>query len=220
MNTNEIILKTNNFVTQLNVCENALQNHEMIAIIGEPGYGKTTALDSFTSMHRDCVIYDRAQKSMTAKLFYSSIYNKFSGESFNPSYSIYYYIRKVANRFNENSLNKLLIIDEAGKFSPGMLEYIHELRDLTNETTGIILAGPEYFEEHIVKWKEQKITGIPEVYSRISSWVRLMPPTNNEKIELVRAHGIHDKDFEKFIKSSPDFRDVKNKIKNYLKNKA
>ena len=47
-----------------------------------------------------------------------------------------------------------------------------------------------------------------------------MPPTNNEKIELVRAYEIHDKDFEKFIKSSLDFRDVKNKITNYLKNKA
>ena len=114
----------------------------------------------------------------------------------------------------------MLIIDEAGKFSPRMLEYLHELRDLTTDTTGIILAGPEYFEEHLINWKDKKVTGIPEVYSRITTWVKLRPPTSNEKIELIRAYNIHDNDFEKFIKYSLDFRDVKNKITNYLTDKA
>ena len=123
METTEPILETNNFTTIFRACKDALKNKKMISIIGGPGFGKTTALEAFYNSYREIVVYDKAQKSMNAKLFYSSIYNKIDGgESYDTSLSIYFLIRKVANKFIEDSANKLLIIDEAGKFNQGMLE--------------------------------------------------------------------------------------------------
>jgi DNA transposition AAA+ family ATPase len=220
METAEPILETNNFLTIFSACKDALVHKKMISIIGGPGYGKTTALESFRNTHKDIVIYDRAQKSMNAKLFYSSIYNNIVGENYNPNLSTYFLIRKAANKFNEDSNNKLLIIDEAGKFNPEMLEYLHEFRDLTKETTGIVMAGPDYFESNIKTWNSKMRPGIPEIYSRISLWVELKPPTHEESIALAKAYGINDKTFEQYLKRSQDFRQVKNYIMNYLTAKS
>jgi len=218
MENDGILLEFDNYVTTLEACKDAHQYKRMISVIGEPGYGKSTALETYLNEYSDCVVYIDAQITMNAKLFYSSIYNEISGESYDPTMPLYFIIRRAANKFNEDSKNKLLIIDEAGKFSPKMLEYLHEFRDLTKSTTGIILAGPKYFEEYVIKWNKKMLRGIPEVYSRISVWIALKPPTEEETVTMIRAYGINDKEFEKYvIKTKHDFRAIKNAIDNYLR---
>jgi hypothetical protein len=165
--------------------------------------------------YREQVVYVKAQKSMNAKLFYSSIYNKMVGESYNPKLSTHFIIRKTANKFNESNTNKLLIIDEAGKFTQLMLEYLHEFRDETQGTTGIVLVGPEYFAHNMETWNNKMVDGMPEVYSRISHWVELKAPTFNEKVALANAYGIFDKVFINYLKKANDFRLIKNLILNY-----
>jgi type II secretory pathway predicted ATPase ExeA len=218
MEKTDIVIETDNFATIMKVCNETLVNKEMNAIIGEPGYGKTTAFEAFSFNYDSNVFYVRAQKSLNSKEFFSLIYNTIGSESYNPSYTISYLIRKTANKFTENSSNKLLIIDEAGKFNMGMLEYLHEFRDLTQQTTGIILGGPDYFKSRVKDWKDANKPGIPEVYSRINSWIDLEPPTSKEKMALANEYGVFDKVFIKYLdKNCHDFRKIVVAIKKYLK---
>lgn len=221
MEKTDIIIATDNFATIMEVCNETLVHKEMNAIIGEPGYGKTTAFEAFRFKFERSVFYVRAQKSLNSKELFSLIYNTIGSENYNPTYTISYLIRKTASKFTEDSSNKLLIIDEAGKFNMGMLEYLHEFRDLTQQTTGIILGGPDYFRNRVKDWKDSNKPGIPEIYSRINSWIDLEPPTSKEKMALANEYGIFDKPFIKYLdKYCHDFRKTVNEIKNYLKSQS
>lgn len=211
----EIILETDNLKAIHMACMDALVNKKMIAIIGSAGLGKTTALASFKSIHPDIVYMVKAQKSMNARIFYSTLSNSIGDDSYQSTLPIYFCIRKAANIFNEDSSNKLLIIDEAGKFSPTMLEFLHEFRDLTMGTTGIVLAGVEYFQTNLERWNDSNRNGIPEVYSRIGAWQPLSKPKYSEVLSLIRAYGIKDAEFERFNKGVSDFRVLTNRISNY-----
>lgn len=210
------ILKTSNFSSVYEACKDALISKRMISIIGDSGWGKTTALKSFARDYGDIVVYDKASKSMNAKIFFSSINSKLGGEGYDQNLPLYFLIRKVANKFNEDSSNKLLIIDEAGKFTPEALEYLHEFRDLTMDSTGIVLAGPKYFETRVRNWKDKNRPGMPEIFSRIGVWIDLKLPTLEEKIAICIAYGINNPQSILEFSEVITFRDVENFVKNYL----
>ncbi len=212
----KILLETSNFRTINTACQDALINHKMIGIIGQPGYGKTTALNSFMNSLQDNVVIVTVSASMSAKIFYSTIINTFGDSSYKSSEHLYFLIQKAVNMFNVNNENKLLIIDEAGKLSPKMLEYLHEFRDKTMEHTGIILAGVDYFRSNIMKWRNSGKVGIPEFCSRISSWQVLEKPTKDEIVALINAYGIKDDDFVKACLNINELRTLTNHIQDYL----
>jgi len=216
-NFKEIILETENLKATHMACMKALDNKEMIAIISSPGLGKTIALHTFKSKHPDRVYMLRVQLGMNARLFHSSLSDLFGNDSYQSKPPINFCIKEAANFFNKDSTNKLLIIDGIGKFSPKMLELLCEFRDLTMITTGIILAGDEYFQFNLkyLKDKNSNKKGISEVYSRIVAWLPLSKPSYLEIVSLIRAYGIKDSEFEKFNTGVSDFRTLTNRIINY-----
>jgi len=210
------ILQTDNYVTIFNTCKDALVNQKMIAIIGAPGYGKTTALGSFKKEFQENTVIIKAQKSMSPKIFFSTILNIYGDEKYTSTMNLNRCIYNAAELFNSEQYNKLLIIDEAGKFSPPMLEYMHEFRDLTLFSTGIVLAGVDYFKSNLEHWTEQNRVGIPEVYSRINSWQCLKAPTIREIAAIVKSYGIEDEGFVRAHRHVNDYRILVNRIKDYL----
>lgn len=212
----EIILATDNLKATHMACMDALDNKRMIAIIGSPGLGKTTALVSFKSKHPDGVYIVSAQAGMNARLFNSSLSDSFGNDRYQSKLSMNFCIKEAANFFNEDSSDKLLIIDGVGKFSPKMWEFLYEFRDLTIDTTGIILSDVEYFQTNLERWKDSNKNGIPEIYSRIGLWQHLLRPNYSEVVSLIRAYGINDSEFERFNKNVSDFRILTHRIYNYL----
>ena len=213
---NNIII-TKNLKTIHNVCMDTLENQKMISIIGPTGYGKTTGVITFQKKNRDNVIVIKASKSSNASIFYSSMYNSIGDSSHKPNLHRYYAIRMAARAFTSKKKKMLLIIDEANKFSPSMLEYLHEFRDLTRNNTGIILSGTMEFKTNIEKWKDSGKSGIPEFYGRINTFKTLFEPSDDEIVSILREYGIHDRAFEKECKDNViDFRDLTSRAKNYL----
>jgi len=215
----ELLIETDNFATTTQTCEDAWLNRNMNAVVGETGLGKTTALISHLRNHPECTYYVKVTKSMNVKLFYSSIYSSTGLMDFDTQMPIYYVIRKASNFFCQDSTNKLLIIDEAGKFTPPMLEFLHELRDLTKRSLGIILAGPEYFQTRIEEWEKNGIPGVPELYSRINYWQKLEEPLFKEVKAFIRKHDINDIEFENENKGVQNFRVLKFRVLRYLEMK-
>ena len=176
---NEKIINTNNFSTIKTCCRDAQNQSKMIGITGYPGAGKTTALLHYYKNDPN-TFYVKVQPSMRPKVFYSKILQNMGVPDQNNGIQLHYLIQKIAFILKNSNEKNLLIIDEAGKFSPRMLEYLHELRDETNENTGIILAGPDYFHSNLIKWVNRGKEGMPEVYRRINMWEELNKPTFSE----------------------------------------
>lgn len=213
----DFIIGTSNYNTIDAICKLALKESEMIGIIGFPGAGKTTGLETFTENNSN-VYYVKATKSMNAKQFYNCILNEMGIEGNNLGKSLYDLINNIAYRLNYNKLRKLIIIDEAGKFKPAFLEYLHELRDKTTDTTGIVIAGPQYFRDNLVKWKDRGVVGIPEFYRRVNYWEQLSPPTIEETRAFCHQFKIKDpKVIASIHERCQNFSEIIQAIKIHLK---
>lgn len=188
----ELIIKTNNFKTVENCCLDAQNQSKMIGVIGFPGAGKTTALKYYYKNDQN-TYYVKVQPSMRPKVFYSKMLQNMGVPDQDQGIQLHYLIQKIANILKNKNEKNLLIIDEAGKFTPKMLEYLHELRDETSENTGIILAGPVYFRSNLIKWVNSDKDGMPEIYRRINMWEELEKPTLSEVSAICIAYGLKSK---------------------------
>ncbi|MBX2976620.1 MAG: ATP-binding protein [Ignavibacteriaceae bacterium] len=212
------IIGTSNFNTIKDLCSDTMNHSKMTAIIGYPGAGKTTALEWFTSEH-EFVYYLKVEPSMSARQFYTKILNVMGIEGKHLGNTLHDLINDIAFRLNYNPIKKLLIVDEAGKFKMKFLEYLHEIRDKTDKSTGIVLAGPEYFHENLKKWKNKGIIGVPELYRRINHWEYLSPPTITETRKLCEMIGLTDEHVIKEIhNTSENFSEITYKAENELIN--
>jgi DNA transposition AAA+ family ATPase len=211
----DVILNTANFQAVQKACNDAMVNTKMIAINGEPGYGKTLALKYFRSGNKN-VFMITAKASMGAKTFWleilQSIY-KAEGYPEKTEYRpLYFILRRISDALNRLG-NSLIIIDEAGRLDDRMLEFLHEVRDQTENTAGIILAGPNYFKSNLVKWVSRDKKGIPEFFRRINYWLELQPPSPIEVKKLCESYEITNNDIIKVLQSRcKNFGTLRNEI--------
>lgn len=196
-----IILSTHNFQVIQKACNDAMVNTKMIAINGEPGYGKTIALQYFKANNKN-VFMITAKPSMGAKTFWLEILQAMYKAEAYPEKTehrpLYFILRRIADSFNRLG-NALLIVDESGKLTDRQLEYMHEVRDQTENTAGIILAGPNYWKTNLVRWVARERKGMPEFSRRINYWVELQEPTQIEVKKLCEAYGITNPDIIKVL---------------------
>lgn len=218
----EKTIETDNLISIQEVCLEALIYSKLIGVIGEPGYGKTTGLQYFTKSYKEQgnVYYVRLRKSMTTRNFYSEVLNSITEESGTSKGSVFSMINRIAFLLNNSGVKNLLIFDEAGRLTKNQWHYVQEVRDLTEKSTGIIIAGPKYFSEKINEWKDKNVEGIPEVYRRINTWVYLKPPTKREIKTIVRAYNITDEEFLKEALKMKNFAELTYLILSYLRIKG
>lgn len=211
MNQNKLV-DTQNFTIISNTCNDAKNQSKMIAIIGYPGAGKTTALNYYYEKNPN-TYYVKVQPSMRPKIFYSTILQSMGIPDQQNGVALHFLIKKIAFQLNQSNEKNLLIIDEAGKFTSRMLEYIHELRDLTSETTGIILAGPDYFQINLKKWVNSNKDGMPEIYRRINGWQPLLKMTKAEVVAMCEVYGLKNKNIQNdLFRLCTNFGELHNRI--------
>jgi len=212
----EKTLSTTNFSTLQALCKDAQAHSQFIGVVGYPVAGKTTSLQHYYEKTSHA-FYIRAKPSMSAKQFFYSLLFELGIEGKSQGNSLHDLINSAAHQLNYTKSKKLLIIDEAGKFKPKFLEYLHELRDNTENNTGIVMAGPEYFKKNIFKWGDRGIVGIPELLRRVNHWEELDYPTDDEIHAFCEAYGVKDAQFmEKLKDMKLSFADLVNEIKIFL----
>ncbi len=209
------IFTTVNFNIIYEICSIAQKKRKMYAIIGYTGAGKTVGLKYYKNKFKN-VIYITVRKSMTSKEFYISLLRSIGYEGDAINLSLYVIINLIIEKINLAKENCLLIIDEAGKFKPSQLEYVHELRDQTQDKMGIILSGPEYFYDNLLKWKASKVVGIPEVFRRIQMFENLPSISFTEAKNICLKKGVNDiKIIRKIFKRTDNYSELMNNIENY-----
>lgn len=208
-----VVLNTVNFQTVFHACEEAKSRHRMIGIIGYTGSGKTTALRKFYKANEN-TYYVMSKKTMTAKQFLLEILRQM-GVSFNGS--AFQIVDRIQLELNKQ-INPVIVIDEAGKLSPRVFQYIHDLRNETENSCGIVLAGVEYFKTNLEKAVQRNKEGMPEFYDRICAWQTLVPPTKYELRAICQAHGVSDEHIVKPMLVAANFRRLMNQIDNHKHN--
>jgi DNA transposition AAA+ family ATPase len=207
--TNWAIVSTSNFEIIQTMCGDAQFNNKMLGLIGYTGAGKTTALKDYYHNQKK-VYYMVGKKSMRPKRFFATLLRQM-GVSYMGT--IGDMIERIALEFNKQP-DSLLIIDEAGKLDQTMFMYLHDLRDETIDTTGILLAGVEYFKTNLEKAVEKQKQGMPEFMGRITAWQELDPPSKNEAKAICIANGISDEKLVKELVNIKDYRQLSNQIIN------
>ena len=202
------LVRTSNLDTIHAICNDASKTHKMVGIIGYTGAGKTKALTSYLSNPN--TFYVVCKKTMKPKQFFQKILLVMG---INYSGTIYELIERISEELNSLE-NPLLIIDEAGKLTHTMMLYLHDLRDSTMETTGIILAGVEYFKTNLEKVVSKQKEGMPEFFRRVMTWQVLNPPTYAEIQAICKANGLEDIAAITRFKRISDFGTLQNAIIN------
>lgn len=210
----EAVMLNTKALTTIEYCCRLAQQHNMfIGITGETGYGKSTSFDYFRKNNSN-VFQVTIEKSMNSADLYFDLANQLGikGLDLNKT-RLNPLIRSVSYTLNNNSHQNLIILDEAGKFTPRKLLFLHELRDATKESTGIIVAGPQYFRTKIESWANEQREGIPELYRRIQDWVTVDKPSKAEMTMLCKESGVKAPDYVKaLIAESANLGDLSNKI--------
>lgn len=203
------IVGTSNYNSVHNICRKTQNGRQLNVIIGYTGAGKTVALSDYYRANEN-VYYMVCKNSMNRKQFLSAILAemgvKFMG-------SVYDMVNKIVDLLNENP-GSLLIIDEAGKVSTNVLLDLHDIRNATMYSAGILLAGCEYFQTNIDKAVTKEKIGYPEFHSRIINWNILSRPTKVEITAICHANGINEDSTIKELYRLPNYRLVYNAITN------
>lgn len=208
------IIKTANFEATYKICNDAKRSGKMLGIIGYTGAGKTTALNEYYRRKKN-VFLVTCKKSMKPRQFFEKLLKQLGADY---TGTIYDMIEKASEILNSKT-NPLLIVDEAGKLSPALLLYLHDLRDNTIGHAGMVLAGVDYFKTNLLKAVTKQKEGMPELFGRITAWYELRP-INKAEIEAVSlANGLEDKTtINELVRGEnrvKDFRELYNAITNY-----
>lgn len=204
------MVPTTGYRTITAACDDARQRRRMVALVGSAGFGKTATLRDYTRRQRNVFLVE-SKESMKPKFFFRMLLRemgiRFEG-------SVFEMIERAADELSRRP-HSLLIVDEAGKLSQTLLLLIHDLRNYTEDTAGIVLAGVDYFQSNLEKGVSRGKRGMEEFYSRIAVWQHLPAPTAREKRMVAEANGITDTAQIAEVQKKPNYRECFNAINNF-----
>ena len=203
------IVRTANFNTVQNICDDARVKNSIVAVMGDTGVGKTIGLTAYYKSNPYTYMVT-CKISMNAKEFFGAILESM-GISFTGTK--YKMISRIADELNAQDA-PLLIIDEASKLNEKALMLLHDLWDSIDNSSGIVLAGVGYFKTNLVKAVQKNKTGMPEFNSRISQWRFLNKPTKRELRKMCEVNGLEDEEQIKRVSRLDNFRTLNHFIKN------
>lgn len=203
------LVGTSNYNSIQTICKQTQSQSQLNAIIGYTGSGKTTGLyDYYMSVPN--VYYLQCKNSMNRRQFLSALLAEMGVNFIGSTYDM---VKQICDLLNSQQ-NPLIIIDEAGKVSTNVLLDLHDIRNETLYSAGIIIAGCEYFQRNIEKAVTKDKTGYPEFHGRVVNWNMLNKPTRAEIQAICKANGVVDEDTIKDFQKLPNFRLLYNAISN------
>jgi hypothetical protein len=208
-----LVRRTGNFNAIQNICNEAQEEHRMMAICGNTGLGKTTALEYYRR-HTGNTFYVLSDVLMKPKDMLRAIMRSM-GIEMDGSLS------EMLNRIIDKGLeieNLLLVIDDSGKLMehPKCYFIIQLIYDRWEGHSGIVLAGMPVFREFMKKMVLKGKNGFPELARRISHWEFLKPMESAFVSAAAADYGITDTNAVKLIaERCTNYGDVKNMLINY-----
>lgn len=183
------LVKTDNLKTVFNTCERAYQLRKNLVVIGEGGYGKTTALESYkknAEANGRKVVYYNAHKHKTRKQFITGL--MYALECYEIG-TIPDQLTAITKKVRNSDI--LLIIDEVSSLERYNVVIIKDVMDALKDLCGIVFAGTPYFinnlndgankNRHLFSETRRRLFMLPEI---------LKAPTEAEAEEIFKLNGV------------------------------
>lgn len=197
-------------------CQDALQNNLFVLLLGETGYGKSFG---FTNVRKEnkYVFLKEIVSTSDPKIFNDEVVSFLEQRKYE-SQKLHNAIKKASNLVNQLDSKSLFIIDEAGHFKMSMHKHTRQFRDKTANNAGLIISGPDKFNEDLELAAERNVHGIRELLSRVDYTVQLDPPLRAEYIAICEVNGIEDPNLiEEMIDDVQNFRKLNKRILKYYR---
>ena len=204
-------------------CLDAMNRKKMIGIVDYTGAGKSFALNKFKRENKGVYLVELGP-SVPPKEMYIQILNQIRGEDISRSESISNIKRQIRLELQESSGHNLIIIDEASRYEKERVSYFHELRNMTQIYSGLIISGHKDFEKLLFKWTSQGVKGVEEFKSRFSYITQLARPTVNEVKDFFKINNLLTTEKERNLfkeiveidRDNLNFRMIRNLIMEHL----
>jgi len=152
----------------------AHRDGEICVITGDPGLGKTKALEHYQSKYPKKVAYLRAYKGMNVKTLVGKLHQTFFGGNGNGSRNDM--VEDLCVKLKD--ANRCIVIDQAEYLNLTALETLREIHDASE--CGMVLAGTENLRENL----RGRNKSLAQIWSRVRRIIRLdrLTPEDVEKI--------------------------------------
>jgi len=200
-----------------NACRTAIEEKQLIVLIGKTGYGKSIGLLSYKKGNQNECIYSAIKPAQRAKGYFSGLIHTLHGNPgdetvFKQSY-IHWLIEKSSFEIMARKTPSLLIVDEAGNFKRNSQSFLRQIWDNIGGKCGMIISGPSRYEKNLHQWNEDDSSGIPEFVSRINNWITIPEPSYDDISLICLRNNIEDKKVIQYIyENSPHLRRVKSYV--------
>lgn len=210
------ILKTANYDSTWEICNDAQEEGKMMVNFGPTGSGKTTALNAYYNQTNNCYMI-LANIFMKPKDMLLAIGSQLNIELSGNCNDM---VEAIVDRFTSLQY-PLLIIEDAGKLAdhPKCFGVIQLLFDKMIGRCGIVLSGTEYLHKYIIKMAGKDAMGFREFKRRITYWNRLKEGVEMKFIKKVCERiGITDESAMDYVaKNTSNYGDVSELLRTYTR---
>lgn len=189
----------------------AQNNHNVYAITGEAGTGKSFSLRLYAQNNRRAHLLSCAEywnKKMFMQELLIAMGREYSG------YTIGEMMQEVVHTLKQQEC-PLIILDEADKLNDQSLYFFITLYNLLEDRCGIVLVATDHLAKRIKRGRALNKKGYKEIYSRIGrKCIELKGAGTVDITSVCIANGITDRKQIKEVidESEGDLRRVKRKI--------
>jgi DNA transposition AAA+ family ATPase len=210
------VLKTSNFDSTWEICNDAQEEGKMMVNFGPTGCGKTTALEAYYNKTNNCYMV-LANLFMKPKDMLLAIGAELGIEM---SGNLNDMLDAIVDKLVSLQY-PLLIIEDAGKLAdhPKCFGVIQLLYDKLKGRCGIVLSGTEYLHKYIMKMAAKDALGFRELKRRITYWNKLKEGVEPKFIVTIAEKLlITDKAAQDYIlKNTTNYGDVSELLRTYMR---
>ncbi|PLW90015.1 ATP-binding protein [Mucilaginibacter sp.] len=207
--------ETENYLTVLDLLEDAKLSSRAHALIGRASWGKDTGIKAFKRNHTD-ILSVNCNKLLSERYMLMELLKSGGYMATGTAYAMQDRLVDVVNK----STNPLLIINEMEKLKPGPFDYFITLFNSTEDNAGIILSGTPYLQTRILNGIAAGKPGYDEIYSRIGcKFIELERPSKKDVRLICNANGVADalevsEIYNEYKNAGYDLRRVKKLVQN------
>jgi len=202
---------TKNTAAILELCEDAKINARFLAVAGDTGLGKTTALRHFCQKNQNAY-YVLCSVTMSRKDFLSAILRSIGHDV---EGSLHNRTRSIITKLGEME-QPVLILDDFGKLSDSCIRMIQLIYDGLEGRCGIVIAGLAYMKNMIFKMAAKDKPGFRELKRRIGYWQPLYGLTPGFVNMICQKFGIVEIPAIQFVSQAcQDYGSLKELVINY-----
>lgn len=205
------VVETRDFTRMTALLTDAQIYHNVFAVVGEAGSGKSLAIKHYAETHKRAHLL-QCNEYWNRKYFLAELLQAM-GRDYS-GLTVAEMMMEVTRQLKKQD-SPLIIMDEADKLTDQVLYFFITIFNQLEDHCGIVLAATDHLEKRLKKGLRLNKKGYKEIYSRVGrKCIELQGVGITDITQVCVANGIEDRnDIKKIIADSEnDLRRVKRMI--------